>query len=197
MHCTNPYICTVEGMDVVYTNSDGSQVPGCAQIWVREAPSIEVQKVIAELYNAPTGCLMYAGGSRIMEDINDKLEWVCKKLPSKHPAGIYLRSCLASPYAQSFKVLTRDSKKVRLEESEPSIVIRQLEPIMRDLEVAVDSLGHIALRSVIGHYTSALAKSGKKSNAIDSQSKLIALYRKRGVISSAIKDMEEELAKMK
>lgn len=184
-------------LDVVYTNSDDSQVPGCAQIWVREAPSTEVQKVISELYNAPTGCLMYAGGSRIMEDVNDKLEWVCKKLPSKHPAGIYLRSCLASPYAQPFKVLTRDSKKVRLEESEPSLVIRQLKPIMSDLEVAANSLGHITLRSVIGHYTSALAKSGKKSDAIDSQSKLIALYRKRGVISSAIKEMEEELAKMK
>jgi hypothetical protein len=68
---------------------------------------------------------------------------------------------------------------------------------MSDLEVAADSLGHITLRSAIGHYTSALARSGKKSDAIDSQSKLIALYRKRGVISSAIKNMEEELAQMK
>ncbi len=63
--------------------------------------------------------------------------------------------------------------------------------------MADDSLGHITLRSVIGHYTSALAKSGKKSDAIDSQSKLIALYRRRGVISSVIKVMEEAVAKMK
>jgi hypothetical protein len=184
-------------LDVVYTNGDGTQVPSVAQLWVREAASTEEQMIISELYNARTGCLMYAGGSRIMEDVNDKLEWICRNLPPKHPAGIYLRSCLASPYAQPFKVLTRDTKKVRKAESDPSQVIRHLKPVTSDLEMAADSLGHITLRSVIGHYTSALVESGKKSDARDSLSKLIALYRKRGVISSAIKEREEELAKMK
>ncbi len=184
-------------VDVVYTNADGTQVPGVAQLWVREAASTEEQMVIAELYNARTGCLMYAGGSRIMEDVNDRIDWVCSKLPRKHPAGIYLRSCLASPYAQPFKVLTRDTQKVRMAESEPALVIRHLKPVVSDLKMAADSLGHITLRSVLGHYTSALAKSGKKSEAKNAQSKLIILFRKRGVVASVIKEMEKELKKMK
>ena len=184
-------------LDVVYTNCDGTQVPGVAQIWVRKAVSTEEQRAIAELYDARVGCVLYAGGSRIMEDVNDKLAWVSGKLPRKHPAGIYLRSCLAAPYAQPFKVLTRDAKKVQMAESDPAMVIRQLKPVMTDLKMSADSLGHITLRSVVGHYTAALAKSGKKSDAKATLSKLIGLYRKRGVVAAAIKEMEKERARMK
>ena len=94
-------------------------------------------------------------------------------------------------------MLTRDTKKVRMAESEPALVIRHLKPVVSDLKMAADSLGHITLRSVLGHYTSALAKSGKKSEAKNAQSKLITLFRKRGVVASVIKEMEKELKKMK
>jgi len=92
-------------IEACYNNFDGKQAAGVMQLWINSPRSFNDQKIFSELYDARIARTLYMGGTRYMEDVNEKLDWICKKLPQKHPAQYYLNACRALPFSKSFNTI--------------------------------------------------------------------------------------------
>ena len=72
-------------IEASYTNIDGTTAAAVMQLYVKPAASAEDMRTISELFNARIGRALYVGGTRVMEDVNEKLDWVRNRLGERHP----------------------------------------------------------------------------------------------------------------
>jgi hypothetical protein len=106
-------------VEASYTNTDGTKAAAVMQLYVRPPTNYADLPVVSELFDARVGRVLYVGGTRVMEDVKEKLDWVCQRLGAEHPAYYYLTVTRSLPYSGPFKLLEADTNRVRLLESDP------------------------------------------------------------------------------
>lgn len=183
-------------IEACFTNHDGTQVSAVSQIWVKPA-SFDDYRIISTLYDGRVARVLYFGGARKMEDMNEKLEWMLTKLQPNHPARAYLTSCLAMPLAKNWKSLPIGAKKVDILEAQHSKAENLMAPVMENLELLADSLGNIKAREVTDSYVSSAVEAGKLKKALEVKNNLLAIFKKRKVIEPVLKQMADDLTKLK
>jgi hypothetical protein len=184
-------------IEASYTNLDGGTAAAIMPLWVRPPANYDDRRIIYELFNARVGRVLYIGGTRAMEDVNDKLKWISKHLSKKHPAQYHIAGVQSIPLAKSFKRLRADSEKVILLDPNPDIVERQLEPVLENAEAAADTIGHIEYRQIVDTYTRSAWDTRKKTAARKAQKDLLGLFKKRKVIQQVIGSIEQRVKKLK
>jgi hypothetical protein len=94
-------------------------------------------------------------------------------------------------------VLEPDTNKVQLLPQDPEFAERTLEPIVERTEPAANTLGHIKYRQAVDTYTEVALEAGKKTEAREAQSNMLALFEKRGVIPEVIEAVKERVKQLK
>ncbi len=180
-----------------YTNIDGGTTSAIMQLWVRPPVNYDDRRVISELFNARVGRVLYVGGSRVMEDVNDRLKWVSEHLGAQHPAQYHINKVRNSPLAHPFKLLQADASKVSLLDSDPEIVERRFTKMLENSEAVADTIGHIEFRQVVDTYTQCAIEVKKKTSARRAQENMLGLFKKRAVITPVIKAIEKRVKELK
>ncbi len=184
-------------IEASFTNLDGTTAAAVMQLYVRPPSNYETLPVASELFNARVGRVLYVGGSRLMEDVNEKIDWVCQRLGPQHPTTYYLSATRAMPQAQPFKLVEAETDTVRVLPPDPELVERALRPIVQQPESAADALGHIVYRRTVDVYTDAAVECGKRAAARKAQRELLALFEQRNVVPQVVEEVKERAAELK
>lgn len=152
-------------IEAAYTNHDGRKAAAVMQLYVEAPASYEERRAVAALFDARVGRLLYFGGSRVMEEANDKLEWALSRLGEEHPARYYLAAARYLPLAEPFKVVGPKADRVRVLEAEPDRVAERLAFVVEEAGRAADALSPLVFRDVAGTYARAAQEAGDKAMA--------------------------------
>ncbi|MHC4488721.1 MAG: hypothetical protein ACYSW7_06035 [Planctomycetota bacterium] len=183
-------------IEASYRNIPGGTAAATMDLWVRPPADYDDMPVINELFNARVGRVLYVGGTRLMEDVNDKIDWVCSKLGKAHPARLYLKAVRGLPLVNPHKILRADSKKLRLLDPEPDKAVKTLSPMIENMAVAADSIGHIDLRSLVDSYSEAAVAADKIPHARKAMENLLAMFKKRHVPESVTESIERRVREL-
>lgn len=183
-------------VEASYTNFDGSTAAGVMQIYVRPPASSDDLMAVNELFNARVGSVLYLGGSRVLDDVMDKIDHVCGKLGEKHPAQIHLRAARSVAYEAKFKVVEPDARRVKVLDADPGFVQKTLAPVLADAQKAADTLGHILFERVMRSYVSCAVADGKKAAAKTAQKALVSVFKHRKVLRSVVQRAEARLKEL-
>jgi hypothetical protein len=184
-------------VEASYTNTDGTKAAAVMQLYIRPPANYTDLPVVSEIFDARVGRVLHVGGTRVMEDVKEKLDWVRQRLGAEHPAYYYLTVTRGLPYSGPFKLLEADTNRVRLLESDPERAKQTLEPIVEHTAPAADALGHINYHQAVDVYTEAASEIGKRAEAREAQSNMLALFEARDVIPEVIKSVEERVEQLK
>jgi hypothetical protein len=184
-------------IEASYTNIDGSKAAAVLQLYVRPPTNYEDVPVVSELFDAKVGRVLYVGGTRKLDGVTEKLDWVREHLGIEHPAYYYLSTTRGLPYSGPFKLLEPETDKVQLLPQDPELAERTLEPIVERTEPAANTLGHIKYRQAVDTYTEVALEVGRKAKAREAQSNMLALFEKRGVVPEVIEAIEERAKQLK
>jgi hypothetical protein len=185
-------------IDAVYTNVDGGTATASMNLIVLPPATESEDAVIRELFDARVGAVMYVEGSRVLEDVNEKIEWIHDHLPSRHPLRIHLSVVLSKPLAQTSKVVDPYAK--RLLEYAPDVdeVVDKLTPSLVENSVeTADTLGHIWYGQTVNTYTRAAEQAGEPNKGIAAQRNMIDLFEKRRVIAPVLEEANVRLEQMR
>jgi hypothetical protein len=105
------------------------------------------------------GRVLHVGGTRVVEDVVDKLQWALDRLGERHPARHYLTAALGTPLAHPVKVVQADPREMRILEPDPELAMHRLTPVVEEAAAASDAVGHIIYRSLLT-YTDAAIEAG-------------------------------------
>ncbi len=184
-------------IEAAYHNHDGGEASAVTQLWVRPPTNYDDISTINELFNARIGRVIHFGGSRVMEDVHEKLSWICDRLGDNHPLNFTRSLVRAEPFSKPYKHLAGDAEAIRLLEPNPPEVERELAPLVEQPDVAADTLGHINYRRLIDTYTDCAVASRKKSRARTAQNNLLELFKQRNVLDSVVKEVEQKAKQLK
>ncbi len=184
-------------IEACYRNVNGKTAAAVMQMWVRPPANYDDMPVISELFNARVGRVLMVGGSRTMEDVNDKIDWVSANLPKGHPAQFHFQATRALPYRRGFKTLRADSDKLRCLDADPDEVVKRLTPWVEKMDMAADSSGHIELKRIVDSYTQAALDADHKAKAVKAQSDMHKLFVKREVLASTVEAVEARVRELK
>lgn len=184
-------------IEASYHNLEGGTAAAVMQLYVRPPANFDDLPVIHELFNARVGRVLYLGGSRVMEDVNDKLEWVAGKLGKKHPAQFHFAQTLSAVFAHSHKIVEPKTKKIRLIDADPERVEVQVKSVIAEPEAAADSLGHIGYEQLVSTYVDSAVKVRKKAAARTALEEMVKLFKKRNVLPIVIEKAEQHLKELK
>ncbi|MGH8929963.1 MAG: hypothetical protein ACRDZO_04835 [Egibacteraceae bacterium] len=179
-----------------YTNLDGSVATAAMNLAVR-APSPEAAAV-QELFDARVGRVLYVGGTRVMEDVNDKLDWVRSRLDPRHPVALHLATTRVRALARPVTLVGTRTTAARVLEPEPDRVIAELAPVVLQHEAALaDTIGHINMRKVVDMFATSAVDAGSTHLAVDAEQRMLELFRSRQVLPSVVASVENRLAEIK
>jgi hypothetical protein len=136
-------------------------------------------------------------GTRVMEDVNDKLEWVRDRLGAHHPISYHLTAVRYKPWAMPNKVAEPGSNEVRVYDPDPDRVVKELEPVIEQTEAAADTMGHIWYRDVVDTYTQTCVEVHQQPKARHAQEKLLGLFKDRNVIPPVLEAVEKRVNELK
>lgn len=183
-------------VEASFTNFDGSTAAGVMQLYVRPPANYDDLMAVNELFGARLGSVLYLGGSRVLEDVADKIDRICGKLGGKHPAQIHLRAARSLAYDAKFKVMEPGSRRVEVLDADPGFVQRMLAPIVADAKKAADTLGHILFERLMKSYVACAVEDGKKPAARIAQKAMVSLFKDRKVLRSVLKRAEARLKEL-
>lgn len=184
-------------IEVSYTNIDGRTAAAVMQLYVRPPASFDDRPVVNELFNARIGRALYVDGTRVMEDVNDKLDWVRDRLGAQHPISYHLTTVRYKPMATPSKVVEPGSDQVRAYDPEPDRVVTELEPVIEQTEAAADTMGHMWYRNVVDTYTQTCVEVHQQTKARHAQEKLLGLFKERNVIPSVVEAVEKRMDELR
>jgi hypothetical protein len=184
-------------IEASYQNVVGGAAATVMQLYVRPPANFDDLPVIHELFNARVGRVLYVGGSRLMEDVNDKLEWVASKLGKNHPAQVHLAQVRAAAFTHPFKLVEPQAKKVRVLDADPERVEVELKSVVAEPEASADSLGHIGYEKLVSTYVDNALKVKKKAAARTALEEMLKLFKQRNVLPAVIEKIELRLKKVK
>lgn len=183
-------------IEASYRNVDGGTAAGVLQLHVRPPASYDDRRTVSALFNARVGRVLQVGGSRLMEDANDRIDWVEERLGERHPSSYYLGAVRAVPLAQPYKVLEGDAGEVALAPENPEYVYRRLLPMVERPTEASDAVGHIVYRRFVDTYTESALAVNQRGDARRAQAQLLELFRRRDVVQPVVQDVEEHLRQL-
>lgn len=183
-------------IDAGYQSAIGSAAAGSMQMQINPPASAEDWPVVRELFNARVGRVLYIGGSRIMEDALDRIQWVSNKIGKKHPAQFHMARAMSSAYMRSTKSVDIQNRKIKLLEFEPDKVAATMDPVIDRPDAAADSLGHIAYTQLINDYADCTVELPERGKAAKALREMLELYQKRKVIKTVIDSTKDKLEKI-
>jgi len=184
-------------IEASYRNLDGSTAAAVTRLYVQSPANFADLPVVNELFHAEVGRVLTVGGSRSMDEVNAKLDWVIGKLSEKHPASYRLRVARSNAFSRDFKMFDPIAKKINVLDAEPDKVVELMGPVMADPGRTADSLGHIQYERVVETYTACAVVTGKKDTARQIQEETVQIFRSRGVTPSAIERAQQNLDRLK
>lgn len=182
-------------IEASYKGAGGAAASVC-QIYVAPPREHDMLPVVNDLFNARIGRLLTMNGSRHMDEELDKLDHVLKKFPEDSPLSLALRPARIGAFAKNYKTFDAERGSVVLEEKDPDIVMKQLKPVVRNMNDAADAIGHIGFSKVVDEYTACAVDVGKRSAAGKVQKDLVDMFRKRGVVKRVVDRAEEKLKQL-
>jgi hypothetical protein len=182
-------------IEASYRNFYGGTAATVNQIWVRPPSNYDDIPIVSELFNARVGRVLSVSGSRYMEEENEKIDWVRRKLSTKNPAKYYLTASRGIPKVHAYKKLTARSNKIYIEGPDPEEAENILNPIINENEMnaAADAIGHITYRDIVDSYTNSALVAGKKFQARKAQKNLFGMFKKRKVVPEVVKSIEQRI----
>ncbi len=177
-------------IEVAYRNIDGSTAAALTQLYVRPAANYADTAIINEMFDARVGRVLYVGGTRMLEDVNDKLDWIATRLGKRHPLQHTLSALRALPMTHRFKTLPAGGDKISVLDEDPEFVERTLKPSIADMASLADTLGHIQSRMIVDLYTDSALKLNMRSEPREAQGRLLTMYRERKVVTDVLQEIE-------
>jgi hypothetical protein len=161
--------------------------------------------IVNELFNARIGFANYVVGTRVMDDVNDKLDWVREKLDTntgeRNTILPHLITVRYNPLAKPCKIVEptlNSSVKVRINKEEPDVFVNNLTPVLIERpEVAADTMGHIWYRDVVNTCIQAAVEAGEHDRALQAQEQMVGLFKERNVVPSVITAADARLEELK
>ncbi|HET7460073.1 MAG TPA: hypothetical protein VFJ82_02450 [Longimicrobium sp.] len=184
-------------IEASYANLDGGRAAAVMQILVEPPSRYGALATVGELFNARVGVALYVDGTRVMDDVNDKLIWVRDRLDEqvgpRNPVSVHLTTVRYKPLARRGKVIDPDTDTVRVYDQEPDEVIARLGPVLEEPGAAADTMGHIWYEDVVDTYTRCAEDVKKYPVARDAQQQMLALFKERGVVGSVVDRVEKRV----
>jgi hypothetical protein len=189
-------------IEASFTNAYGGAAAAVMQIYVRSPANYDVVPIVHELFDARVGLTLYVEGTRVLEEVNDKLDWVNRKLSDEvgahNPISRHLTTVRFKPLATPSKVVDPSTRSIRAYAEEPDIFVRELHPvIMEQPEVTANTMGHIWYKDVVDAYTEAAITAGEVGKAEEAQQQMIHMFKKREVVSNVVGSAESRLKDLK
>ena len=185
-------------IEASYRNLDGRTAKDVTQLWVRAPSQSDDISYLDELFNSSVGRVLYVGGTRMMKDVNEKIDRVCTRIGESHPAIYYLTAARFMPYAKSFKLIQADEKKIKILKSNPDFVLKGMKLLVdkKYMPNAADAIGHITYRKIVEAYVNCAQKANQKPEARRVMNNLLELFENRKVIPSVIKELRSDVKKL-
>jgi Peptidase family M28 len=188
-------------IEASYTNIDGGCAAAVLQIYVRPPANYDVVPIVNELFNAKLGTAMYVEGTRVMGDVNARMDWVREglneELGPQNPISAHLTTILYKPLAKPCKVVEpslESSDKVRVRDEEPDRFVANVAPVVLDNpERTANTMGHIWFGEVVDTFTEAAIEAGEPAKAKQAQEQLVGMFKERNVIKSVIDRAEDRM----
>ncbi len=184
-------------VEASYTNIDRRTAATVLQLYVRPPENWDDARVLSGLWDARVGRVLTVGGTRVMHDVNDKLDWLTGRLGGDHPASYFLTAAQALPLAKRYKLVPPTGERLRVLDAEPDEVVRKLDPVIEHMEPAADAIGHITYRRVVDTYTDCALEVRERGKARDAQSSLLGLFRERSVVPGVVADVERRVDELR
>ena len=184
-------------VEASYRNTDGGAAAAVMQLHVCPPASYDEQRRISTLFDAGVGRVLQVGGSRLMDEANDKIDWVKGQVGETHPAAYYLNAVRAVPLAKTFKLLRGDAEEVEVAEKDPELVERRLASVVERPAQAADAVGHIVYRRLVETYTDAALETNNRTQAREAQTTLLELFRARDVVQPVIQELERRVDELR
>jgi hypothetical protein len=184
-------------VEASYRNIDGGSAAAVMPLHVRPPAGYDDHRTIATLFDAGIGRVLQVGGSRLMEEANNKIDWVRDRIGEQHPAVYYLDAVRAVPMAKPYKLLEGDADTVRVVDEDPEFVKRRLSSVVEHPDEAADVVGHIVYRRLVDTYTEAALETLDRASAREAQAALLQLFEKRQVLERVIKEVAKRLNQLR
>lgn len=186
-------------IEASYRNLDGSAAAAVLQLYIRPAPNPDVIPVVNELYDARVGRALYVDGTRVMEDVNDKMDWVRGRLQDligeANPISTHLQAVRNMPLATAGKLIDPGTNELKESKEEPDRFVHEMKPALVDrCEQAADTMGHIWYGQVLETYAQAAEKSNDPGAAREALGQMLKMFKVRGVAETVTKPLEERIA---
>jgi hypothetical protein len=176
-------------IEASYTNTDETTAAAVMQLYVRPPANYDDVPVINELWNARVGRVLDVRGTRVMEDVSERLDWIRERLGSEHPASYYLTATRYACLATESKLAEPEADRVRVLEPDPEPVVQHLQPLIERPRSAADSMGHMQYREVVDLYTDAAQAVKDRERAQTAQAQLLRLFQDRGVTPAVVEEV--------
>lgn len=174
-------------IEASYTNIDGSTAAAVAQLYLRPPASYDDTPVINEVFNAKVGSVLYVDGTRVLDDVLDKMDWIRKNLGPAHPLVAHLTVVRYRSFAGEGKLRIPGSEETKVLGAEPDMIVQHLAPMLGEhLNRSVTTFGNMYLGDVAETVTRAAEQSGALRVARTVQEDMLGLFRARGVIASVV-----------
>lgn len=184
-------------IEAAFHNLDGSTAVDVLQVIVSPPAHEEELSVASELFNARVGRAINFDGTRVMEDVRDKLDWAIDKLPNQHPSLLALITTQATPYAQEQKLVEAGASKVKLLPADPEQIYKRMKSVVESGAETANALGHIGYHKAVDEFTLCSVAVNKKVDARKAQEQMLAVFKKRGVVQPVIREVEKHVEELK
>ncbi|MGI9022212.1 MAG: hypothetical protein ACR2HV_03045 [Acidimicrobiales bacterium] len=180
-----------------YHNTDGGTAAAVMQLHVRPPASYDDVRTVSTLFDAGVGRVLQAGGSRLMDEANAKIDWVTQRLGESHPASFYFAAVRAVPMAKHYQLLRGGADEVQVGEQDPEFVERRLSAVVERPAEAADVVGNIVFRRLVDTYTDAVVETRDRAQGRQAQATMLELFRARGVVQPVLDDVERRVDELR
>jgi hypothetical protein len=183
-------------IEASYINLDGGAAAAVFQVYVRPPANFDDTSAVNELFNARVGRTLYVEGTRVMEDVNERLDWIRKRLGNSNPISQHLTTVRFKPLAKAGKIIAPLSNQVRVSKQDPERVVAELKSVVEHAETSSDTMGHIWYREVVDTYTQAALDAGQRQTARQAQENLLGLCKARNIVPAVVQEVEQHLKQL-
>ena len=136
-----------------------------------------------------------------MEDVNDKMDWVCGRLQNligeANPISTHLQTVRNLPLATTGKLIDPGTNRLEERAEDPDRFVHEMKPALVDrCEQAADTMGHIWYGQVLETYAQAAEKDNDPDAAREALGQMLKMFKARGVTETVLKPLEERVAKL-
>jgi hypothetical protein len=191
------------------TDADNSIVSKPLRLRIEPPRGYEEELLAQDFFSDDVGRALSFGGTKVLQKANDTLREVSETLPDRRVA-IHARVTLAAPMSREYKVLSipdgpdaggilsaqEAGGMIRADSPDVAGARAMLAPALEsEPQAAIESLGHIGLKTTVDSFTDFLSDAGDRDEAGRIQTELRQTLAKRGVIAKVLQDCDERAEK--